>query len=109
MIINEVSKQIGSFIEKYSNNPASVEWPAWEYTILGAYEIKVDDSSLHEISHNLWTFEAIATLNKTDHNKTVTTIKKHTIIGNAKVSLTENMMTKDSLPEIKKVIITTIK
>ena len=104
----EVKNAIKAFVNKYSTTPTKVEFPErWEFKTKG-----VNITEIVELKQygKIWTFRAVATINKCDAASRISTKDKYDMIGHAQVSWFSNQADNEvkELPEIHHVIVTDI-
>lgn len=103
----ELCNAIECFVDKYWQIPEKVEWPKWEFEIVGVCQVNIDKDSLEEID-SLWTFKGSALIATTDSSK-VTLRKKYTIIGNTVTNISLNRNNNEKYySTVERVIITKI-
>lgn len=103
----ELANAIERFVNKYWQIPLKVEWPKWEFDIVGVGQVTINEKSIENVG-NLHTFKGSAIISITDSSQ-VKTNKKYTIIGNASITFKhKEKNNEDNFPTVNHVIITKI-
>lgn len=103
----ELVNAIECYVNKYWQIPEKVEWPKWEFKMVGICQVTIHENSLKDVG-NLWTFKGSALISTTDCSQ-VTVSKKFTIIGNAAIKFDLNREnSEEHLSIVNHVIITKI-
>lgn len=102
----ELANVIGTFIEKYWNNPAKVKFPECVLEVKMVCHVDIEIGSLKEVNSGLWSFKGTAQISFTDPSKVGLTLKV-VIVGNADIECYSSVVNpNDKYPSVKHVTIT---